>query len=115
MGDRAMCEIKIDKGSLFLYTHWSGHSLPEDAKLAIKAAQPRWDDEPYATRIIVDQLTKGGRDQETGFGIMLTPDAEDEYNNDNPSVVIDLTEKKLSYIRQKNSIVHEEIHSFKDL
>ncbi|KKN11210.1 hypothetical protein LCGC14_1028680 [marine sediment metagenome] len=90
MGDRAMAEIKTEDGSLYVYTHWTGKELPDDAKQAVKRAQPRWDDEPYATRIIVDQLTKEGRDQETGYGLMLAPNAEDSYNNDEPSVIIDL-------------------------
>lgn len=99
MGDRAMAEVKTEGGSLFVYTHWGGSSLPEDAKHAIMAAKPRWDDYPYATRIIVDQLTKQGRDEEAGFGLMLTPGAEDGYNNDKPSVIIDLLTKKLIIAR----------------
>jgi hypothetical protein len=101
MGDRAICEVKLKKGSLFVYTHWGGFDLPKDAKEAVKKAQPRWDDEPYATHIIVDQLTKEGRDQETGFGIMLDDGAEDEYNHDKPSVIIDLTKQTLQVIREE--------------
>jgi len=99
MGDRAMAEIKTDGGSLFIYTHWGGYSLPENAKKAIVKAKPRWDDLPYATRIIVDQLIKEGRDEETGFGIMLNDNAEDEYNADKPSVIINLEDKTLKIIR----------------
>jgi len=99
MGDRAMAEIITEDGSLYVYSHWGGFELPDNAKQAIMAAQDRWDDESYATRIIVDQLTKGGRDQETGYGLMLKPNAEDEYNNDNPSVIIDLVQKRLSVFR----------------
>lgn len=58
-------------------------------------AKPRWGDDPYALRIIVDQLTKGGRDEETGYGLMLKPDAEDSYNDNNPSVVIDLAQRSM--------------------
>ena len=99
MGDRAMAEIITEDGSLYVYSHWGGCELPDNAKQAILAAQGRWDDDPYATRIIVDQLTKGGRDQETGYGLMLKPHAEDEYNNDEPSVIINLVEKQLSIFR----------------
>jgi hypothetical protein len=111
MGDRAMAEIKTTDGSLYIYTHWGGHDLPESAKEAIVKAKPRWDDEPYAVRILVDQLTKEGRDEETGFGLMLKPNAEDEYNNDNPSVVIDLPEQKLLIYRDDK----EDILLFRDL
>lgn len=100
MGDRAMAQIVTSEGSLYVYTHWGGNSLPENARDAIKAAKPRWGDEPYAIRIIVDQLTKEGRDQETGFGLMLAPKAEDEYNADNPSVIINLHTRRLEVIRK---------------
>lgn len=99
MGDRAMAEIKTEGGSLFVYTHWGGRELPSHAQQAVKAAYARWGDYPYATRIIVDQLTKEGRDSETGFGLMLTPSAEDGYNEDKPSVIIDLIECELTIIR----------------
>lgn len=93
MGDRAMCEIITSEGSIFFYTHWHGESLPTIAKEALTLAQPRIADESYACRIVIDQLIKngGGRDCDTGSGVMLTPSAEDEYNNDSPSVTIDLT------------------------
>jgi len=114
MGDRAMAEIKIEDGSLFVYTHWDGAHLPELAKKAVLAAEPRWDDEPYAVRIIVDQLTKEGRDQETGYGLMLKPKAEDEYNGDSPSVVIDLTTKELHIFRGKHKIIPFKLISQKE-
>jgi hypothetical protein len=98
MGDRRMAEVKTRNGSLYVYTHWSGSSFPEIAEAAIMAARPRWDDEAYATRIIVDQLTKGGRDQETGFGLMLEASHEDEYNGGSPSIIIDLVVRTLQVI-----------------
>jgi len=106
MGDRAMAEIKTEDGSLYVYSHWGGHDLPENAKQAIMMAQDRWDDEPYAVRIIVDQLTKEGRDQETGFGLMLKPNAEDSYNDDEPSVIINLMNKTLTIIRKQDNLCH---------
>lgn len=99
MGDRAMAQIKTEDGSLYVYTHWQGHSLPDNAKKAILSARGRWEDEGYATRIIVDQLTKEGRDSETGFGLMLKPEAEDSYNNNSPSVIIDLVKQMLTIER----------------
>ncbi len=99
MGDRAMAEIKVRGGSMFLYTHWGGSTLFEDAKKAVTSAKNRWNDESYATRIIIDRLTIEGRDSETGFGIMLKPFAEDEYNNDEPSVIINLAKQTISQYR----------------
>lgn len=89
MGDRRMAEIKTSEGSLYFYTHWQGSKLPAMALAAVERAKPRLGDEPYWVRIVVDQLTKDGRDQETGFGLMLKPSCEDEYNRDRPSVIID--------------------------
>jgi len=97
MGDRAMCEIKTEGGSIFFYTHWCGYALPNVAEKALELAQPRIRDLSYATRIVIDYLIKeaGERDSETGSGIMLTPDAEDEYNDDRPSVTIDLLNNQM--------------------
>ena len=88
-----MAEIKTTEGSLYFYTHWGGSELPDAARAAAEFASPRLGDEPCWTRAILDQLIKasGSRDQEIGSGIMLKPDAEDEYNGDKPSVIIDGT------------------------
>lgn len=88
MGDRRMAEIKTNDGSLYVYTHWHGSQLPSMARAAVKVAASRLGDEGYWTRIVVDQITKDGRDQETGFGLMLKPTHEDSYNDDKPSVIL---------------------------
>jgi hypothetical protein len=107
MGDRRMpahtvVEIKTSNGSLYVYSHWGGSELPGDAVEAILAARSRWDDEPYATRIIVDQLTKGSRDKATDHGLTLRPNAEDGYNLwgpiNNPSIIIDLESRTLQVV-----------------
>lgn len=94
MGDRRMAEIKVSEGSIYFYTHWSGYKLPEAAQIALEAAKHRIGDDPYAMRIVLDALIRecGARDAETGAGIMLSPNAEDSYNGDEPSVIIDLIE-----------------------
>ncbi len=94
MGDRAMAEIKVSDGSLFFYTHWTGHRLRLDAEAALEKAKPRLGDDSYSAKIVLDSLieSSGARDSETGAGIMLGPNAEDEYNGDEPSVIIDLTD-----------------------
>lgn len=112
MGDRAMAEIRTEGGSLYLYTHGGGSSLPDDSKEAILFARERWSDYPYAVRIIVDQLTREGRDEQTGYGLMLTPNAEDEHNSDNPSVIIDLLRQELSWAVKPGVM---KLLNFKDL
>lgn len=92
MGDRAMVEIKVEDGSLYFYTHWSGDRLPEQARDALKLAKARIGDDSYSLKIVIDALieSSGARDSEIGAGILLGPNAEDEYNLDSPSVIIDL-------------------------
>lgn len=66
-----------------VYAHWDGEEGPSILHAAVKAAMPRikMNDISYATRIIVDQLTKDGRDSETGYGIYIGEDilAEESY------------------------------------
>lgn len=102
MGDRAMAQIKTAEGSLYFYTHSCGYQLPQIAELALENAQPRIEDAPYALRIVIDVLIResGARDQETGAGLMFGPNAEDEYNNDRPSVIIDLVKNKVEVKRK---------------
>jgi hypothetical protein len=96
MGDRRMAEIKLSAGSVYLYTHWHGFEWADMADEAIDRARERLGDEDYMARIIVDIMTKPGRDSVLGFGLMLTPDCEDEYNNNHPSIIFDLATGKVS-------------------
>lgn len=111
MGDRRMAEIKMKKGSLYVYAHWGGEGFPDAAKKAIVAARERLNDETYAVRIIVDQLTKPGRDKETGYGLMLGPDSEDSYNDDKASVIIDLVGKTLTVFNRREGSIIETLFS----
>lgn len=100
MGDRAMTEIKTKDGSIYFYSHWAGCDMPKIAKEALEKAQPRIGDDSYALKIVVDNLIDGvgARDKETGAGLMLGPDAEDEYNADQPSVIIDIPKNKITLL-----------------
>ena len=69
-----------------VYAHWDGDESVAIMQSAISAAMPRIRDKSYATRIIIDQLTKHGRDSETGYGIYLgevTHEEEYEYKEIN--------------------------------
>ena len=96
MGDRRIAKIKTEDGSLYFYTHWTGHSMVQDAQHALKMAEPRKGDDSYALRIVVDQMIKsaGSRDSTLNSGLMLkcrSIGGEDEYRGNPHSVVIDLT------------------------
>jgi hypothetical protein len=71
MGDRANIKINTRNNgtSIWLYTHWNGYELPELLKTALIKAKNRWNDPSYGARILVDQITKEGRDEETGWGL----------------------------------------------
>lgn len=104
MGDRRMAQVRVSSGSIYVYTHSAGYDLPALAVEAIQFAKPRWNDHAYALRIIVDQLTKSGRDEEYGWGLMLEPTAEDEYNFDQPSVLIDLVDRQFTVIDRNKAV-----------
>ena len=85
MGDRAVIGFKADKDAVpvFLYSHWGGSDRYRDLQRALTAAQPRWNDSAYATRIAISQIVENYWKDETGFGIsagensFCTPDYED--------------------------------------
>jgi len=56
-----------------VYAHWDGPESVLNLQKAVRAAMPRikMGDNSYATRILVDQLTKDGRDSETGYGLYV--------------------------------------------
>ena len=101
MSDSAICEIKTEGGSLYLYSHFDGMYCPENAMSAITFAAHRIKnkDYSYATRIIISQLTKEATNLEGGFGLSLTPHCHDAYNNDKPSIVINLLKEELIIAR----------------
>ena len=76
-----------------VYAHWDGDDSVAIMQNAIKAAMPRiqMGDLSYATRILIDQLTKHGRDSETGYGLYISEDilTEEQYERK----VIDLVKQ----------------------
>ena len=83
MGARVNFVFKTDEDPTYprivLYSHWGETTWREDLAVALNAAQNRLkiNDTSYATRIIIDQLTRDGRDSETGYGIYLAPENMD--------------------------------------
>lgn len=85
MGDRANVVV-VDNGErVYLYTHWSGHDLPDTVRRALVRGEGRWTDAPYLTRIIFcEMIGKDGGEGTTGFGIS-TRIGDNEY----PIIVVD--------------------------
>jgi hypothetical protein len=92
MGARVnfLFKTELDKPYIGLYSHWGESTWRSDLALALTKARPRLalGDTPYSTRIIIDQLTKDGRDSETGFGIYITDEFVDPFDM---AVEIDMT------------------------
>lgn len=94
MGDRVVFSIKQDKDlSINLYSHWGGYERFIDLARALKAAEPRWNDSSYATRIIVSYLIGNQWESETGFGLFAANGDGAFYGGDHPDIVIDLINK----------------------
>ena len=93
MGDRIVYTIRQDK-DLFvnLYSHWGGYDRFVNLASALRAAEPRWNDSSYATRIIVSQLIGDNWKDELGFGLWASNESG-HYGGDHPDIVIDLVDK----------------------
>ena len=83
-------KTELDKPNIVLYSHWGEDTWQEDLAMAISKAQSRlgMGDTSYALRIMIDQLTKEGRDEETGFGIYLADEGQAFWDT---TVEVDLT------------------------
>lgn len=80
MGDRANFGFKDRKGdTVFLYGHWAGHRMLENLADAVSAAESRWDDETYATRIAISHLISDEWQSTTGWGISVNQLADNEH------------------------------------
>jgi hypothetical protein len=80
MGDRANFGFRDRKGdTVFLYGHWAGHRMLEQLADAVAAAEPRWGDESYATRIAISRLVGEEWQSETGWGISVNQLADNEH------------------------------------
>jgi hypothetical protein len=74
-------------------------------------------DIPYATRIIIDQLTKDGRDSETGFGLFIATDEEISNGFFDFPVEIDMTTQMVNDEGNWHSFesfiaYQEEVHNY---
>ena len=95
MGDRIVYTIKQDKDlSVNLYSHWGGYDRFITLARALQAAEPRWNDSAYCTRIIVSQLIGDQWNQELGFGLWASS-SDGAYGGDHPDIIIDLVDKTI--------------------
>jgi hypothetical protein len=96
VGDRIVYSIRQDKDlSINLYSHWGGYDRFNLLAKALKAAEPRWNDPSYCTRIIVSQLIGDEWNDELGFGLWASTE-HGLYGGDHPDIVIDLVFKTVT-------------------
>lgn len=97
MGDRIVYSIKQDQDlSINLYSHWGGYDRFTTLATALKAAEPRWNDSSYATRIITSQIIGDQWNEETGFGLFAATGDGEFYGGDHPDITVDLVNKTVS-------------------
>ena len=102
MGDRANFGFKDSKGdTLYLYGHWAGHNMLANLASAVSAAEPRWQDESYATRIAISNLIGDEWAQETGWGLSINGILDNEHK----VPVINWTDKTFTLMEEDLSTV----------
>ena len=69
MGDRSNIVVQEANGNrIFLYGHWMGEDAIKVAHDVLSRKQ-RWNDSPYLTRMLFEEMISGAYDKETGYGI----------------------------------------------
>jgi len=80
MGDRANFGFRqADGNTIVLYGHWAGYEMLAKLAHAVSAAETRWDDEAYATRIAVSQLVGSEWNETTGWGLSINTIMDNEH------------------------------------
>ena len=80
MGDRANFGFRqSNENIIFLYGHWAGHNMLAQLANAVQAAESRWQDESYATRIAISKLIGEDWAQTTGWGIYINQLGDNEH------------------------------------
>ena len=80
MGDRANFGFRQSNGeTIVLYGHWAGHEMLAKLAHAVQAAESRWTDESYATRICVSQLVGDDYKSTTGWGLSVNRILDNEH------------------------------------
>ena len=80
MGDRANFVFVQPNGeTIVLYGHWAGHGMLERLGEAVAAAQSRWADPSYATRIAISHMVGEAWANELGWGLQVNEISDNEH------------------------------------
>ena len=73
MGDRSVTGFAANGASpiIYLYSHWGASSQVSDLQEALRAAESRWNDADYATRIAISHLIGDDWKRETNYGLSV--------------------------------------------
>ena len=81
MGDRNVVGIRQPGAeTLYLYSHWGGEDQESTLAGALVASMSRWDDQAYATRILVSHYIAEDWKKETGYGLSVGWYAQPDYD-----------------------------------
>jgi hypothetical protein len=92
MGDR--CNVYVNGADVFLYGHWSGWTIAQTVRDALKRGRERWNDAPYLARIVLCEMVRGSFEELTGFGI-----SRKLCDNERPIIVLDPDNRVASVMR----------------
>ncbi len=80
MGDRANFVFVQDSGeTIVLYGHWAGHNMLANLAEAVVAAESRWHDDSYATRIAISHMVGHSWADTTGWGLQVNSISDNEH------------------------------------
>ena len=71
MGSPWQIAFNDHNARIYFYCHWGGYEVEAEIILrdALLHAKPRWDDAPYAIRMILSYILAPNIMEETGYGI----------------------------------------------
>jgi len=110
MGDRAnICIVQHPRknkvGTVYLYTHWGGDTLPQRLQNALQRGKERWDDEPYLGRILFCGMLPSEERWADLAGYGITSYITDNEHN---ILVVDCTTKTVGLATEKACLAAEE-------
>lgn len=89
--ENATTASKYLPGSIVLYSHHGGSEIAGWLADALDGAERRWDDEGYATRIIVSRIVGEDWREEGGFGLYVGEISD----NERPMIVVDFRSQQV--------------------
>jgi len=111
MGDRANFGFTQPNGhTIVLYGHWAGGAMLNQLANAVLAAEPRWEDPAYATRIAISQLVGDQWTSEIGWGLHVDEISDNEHR----IPVINWDKKRFSLHEEESFDIDNNVRGMRD-